>query len=254
MLIFHLQQNSNSSFIPLLLLLRDTSREDGELCSDSKNNTEISILKQQLDDSVNSSHVRELIQGKELMNQLKLQNDVAPTITAANDPNQSPVYMEGDPGIVNFNAVQSHAARKRKAVLTWTKRVRVSSESKLEEYDDGHSWIKYRQENALGAKYPRSSSCIYWNCMAWKRLQRSNENPTIFEVVYEGFHSCSRSQQPRAWLEEQEHGENSYFQQQEYPRNSVILQHSANSPFSLQRLGSDPNLNIHKYYAIIGQC
>ncbi|XP_065858652.1 uncharacterized protein [Euphorbia lathyris] len=228
-----LQQNSSSSYIPLLLLLRDTSREDGEVHSDSKNNTEINIHKQQRDESMNSNHVRELIQGRELAKQLKvhlssessdiiredlvqrilssfekslsilnwsesinkLQNDAAPTVTATNDPTKSPIYMYGTPGSLNFDAVHSHAAKKRKGLLRWTNHVRISSMNGLEEpLDDGHSWIKYAQKG-VGTKYPRCYfTCSYaftQNCWATKEVQRSDEDPNIFEVTYQEIHTCS---------------------------------------------------------------
>ncbi|XP_065858651.1 uncharacterized protein [Euphorbia lathyris] len=186
-----LQQNSSSSYIPLLLLLRDTSREDGEVHSDSKNNTEINIHKQQRDESMNSNHVRELIQGRELAKQLKvhlssessdiiredlvqrilssfekslsilnwsesinkLQNDAAPTVTATNDPTKSPIYMYGTPGSLNFDAVHSHAAKKR--------------------------------------CYFTCSYAFTQNCWATKEVQRSDEDPNIFEVTYQEIHTCS---------------------------------------------------------------
>ncbi|XP_051129970.1 probable WRKY transcription factor 41 [Andrographis paniculata] len=88
------------------------------------------------------------------------------------------------------------AAKKRKLQTTWTQQVRVSSDNGLEgPADDGYSWRKYGQKDILGAKYPRSYyRCTYRSvlgCWATKQVQRSDEDPTVFEVTYKGEHTCS---------------------------------------------------------------
>ncbi|XP_065858656.1 probable WRKY transcription factor 41 isoform X2 [Euphorbia lathyris] len=199
-----IQQNSNSSCIPLLLLLRDTTREDGELLSDSKNNSNTLFetdIHKQLGASMDSDHIRELIQVRELAKQLKkhlssessdtlteqlverilssfekslsilnssglttqLQNDAALAVPASNDPTKSPICMDASPATVNFDAVPNDSAEKRKTCPIWTKRVRVCSEFEGPQ-DDGYSWRNYGQKDILGAKYPRSYyRCTYRN-------------------------------------------------------------------------------------------
>ncbi|XVE58041.1 hypothetical protein DITRI_Ditri04bG0138100 [Diplodiscus trichospermus] len=104
----------------------------------------------------------------------------------------------------------------RKMLPRWTNQVRVSTESLLEgPHDDGYSWRKYGQKDILGAKYPRSYyRCTYrntQNCWATKQVQRSDEDPTIFEITYRGTHTCAHSNQavpPPASPEKQEHKPN----------------------------------------------
>ncbi|KAK3133120.1 hypothetical protein QOZ80_6AG0532590 [Eleusine coracana subsp. coracana] len=60
--------------------------------------------------------------------------------------------------------------------------------------DDGHSWRKYGQKPILGGKYPRSYyRCRHRHsqgCKAMKKVQRANEDPTLFDVMYFGTHTC----------------------------------------------------------------
>nr|WCL15222.1 WRKY8895 [Atractylodes chinensis] len=87
-------------------------------------------------------------------------------------------------------------SKKRKAMPTWRNQVRISTDNGLEgNSDDGHSWRKYGQKDILGAKFPRSYyRCTYryvHNCMARKQVQRTDEDPTVFEITYRGKHSCN---------------------------------------------------------------
>ncbi|CAN6217354.1 unnamed protein product [Urochloa humidicola] len=60
--------------------------------------------------------------------------------------------------------------------------------------DDGHSWRKYGQKEILGAKYPRGYyRCTHRHsqgCAATKQVQRADEDPTLFDVIYVGDHTC----------------------------------------------------------------
>ncbi|CAL5074767.1 unnamed protein product [Urochloa decumbens] len=60
--------------------------------------------------------------------------------------------------------------------------------------DDGHSWRKYGQKEILGAKYPRGYyRCTHRHsqgCAATKQVQRADEDPTLFDIVYLGDHTC----------------------------------------------------------------
>ncbi|XP_054825436.1 probable WRKY transcription factor 41 [Prosopis cineraria] len=87
-------------------------------------------------------------------------------------------------------------SKKRKMMPTWMEQVRSSSETALEgPHDDGFSWRKYGQKDILGAKYPRSYyRCTFrktQNCWATKQIQRSDEDPTVFDITYRGRHTCS---------------------------------------------------------------
>ncbi|PSS28797.1 WRKY transcription factor [Actinidia chinensis var. chinensis] len=94
-----------------------------------------------------------------------------------------------------------NASRKRKSVPRWTKQVQVCPGTGLEgPLDDGFSWRKYGQKDILGAKFPRGYyRCTHRNvqgCLATKQVQRSDEDPTIFEITYRGRHTCTESSRP----------------------------------------------------------
>ncbi|XP_031095353.1 probable WRKY transcription factor 53 [Ipomoea triloba] len=89
-------------------------------------------------------------------------------------------------------------SKKRKLMPTWTEQVKVGTDNGLEgPPEDGYSWRKYGQKDILGAKYPRSYyRCTYramQNCWATKQVQRSDEDPTTFEITYKGAHTCSQA-------------------------------------------------------------
>ncbi|KAL0404753.1 UNVERIFIED_CONTAM: putative WRKY transcription factor 30 [Sesamum radiatum] len=86
---------------------------------------------------------------------------------------------------------QRRGSYKRKSSTLFTKTVKTSE--KLD--DDGYSWRKYAQKDTLNAKYPRSYfRCLYritQGCMATKQVQRSDDDPLIYDITYMGKHSCS---------------------------------------------------------------
>ncbi|KAI4328890.1 hypothetical protein L6164_021210 [Bauhinia variegata] len=91
--------------------------------------------------------------------------------------------------------------KKRKTMPRWTEQVKVCSGTGLEgSLDDGYSWRKYGQKDILGSKYPRGYyRCTHKNlrgCLATKQVQRSDEDPTIFEVTYRGRHTCIQASHP----------------------------------------------------------
>ncbi|CAI0408655.1 unnamed protein product [Linum tenue] len=154
---------------------------------------------------------------------------------------ESPLSMNGSPRSEDFDGIKDNqapidACKKRKTMPRWTDQVRVNSENGLEgPIDDGYSWRKYGQKDILGAKYPRSYyRCTYrntQNCWAIKQVQRSDEDPTIFEVTYRGTHSCSFGHQqtvvtpPPASPEKQEqikHNFSSSNQQQPPPGEALL--------------------------------
>ncbi|XP_068660091.1 probable WRKY transcription factor 41 [Aristolochia californica] len=88
--------------------------------------------------------------------------------------------------------------KKRKTLPKWTEQVRVCTGTGLEApLDDGYSWRKYGQKDILGAKYPRGYyRCTHRNvqgCLATKQVQRSDDDPSIFDVTYRGKHTCFQS-------------------------------------------------------------
>ncbi|KAL9177516.1 hypothetical protein ABFS82_01G064000 [Erythranthe guttata] len=119
-----------------------------------------------------------------------------PTPTA---PDSSSVSVDTSPKSEdtkrNFG---DNKSKKRKLQPTWTEKVRVDYENGLDgPKEDGHNWRKYGQKDILGHKYPRSYyRCTYRtarNCWATKQVQRSDKDPTLFEIVYKGVHACNAS-------------------------------------------------------------
>ncbi|XP_075510774.1 putative WRKY transcription factor 46 [Primulina tabacum] len=92
---------------------------------------------------------------------------------------------------------QTHkgVSKKRKMTHKWNEVVRVRSGTGLESHlNDGYSWRKYGQKVILDTSHPRAYyRCTYLNtqrCLAKKHVQRTDDDPSIFEVVYKGEHSC----------------------------------------------------------------
>ncbi|KAF3341951.1 putative WRKY transcription factor 53 [Carex littledalei] len=93
------------------------------------------------------------------------------------------------------NNTKKEVSKKRKTLPRWRSQVKVGSTGGVEgPLDDGHSWRKYGQKDILGAKHPRGYyRCTYRNsqgCQATKQVQRTDDNPTVFDVIYQGTHTC----------------------------------------------------------------
>ncbi|KAA8528252.1 hypothetical protein F0562_035497 [Nyssa sinensis] len=126
-----------------------------------------------------------------------------PLVPTSSKP-ESSFSVDGSPRSENLErGFKDHVdhkdvSKKRKLLPTWTDQVRVWFEDGLEgPIDDGYSWRKYGQKDILGAKYPRSYyRCTYRNvqgCWATKQVQRSDEDPTIFDITYRGKHTCNQA-------------------------------------------------------------
>ncbi|XVE73737.1 hypothetical protein DITRI_Ditri11bG0142500 [Diplodiscus trichospermus] len=88
--------------------------------------------------------------------------------------------------------------KKRKTSSGWTEQVRVASGTSVEgPLDDGYCWRKYGQKDILGSKFPRGYyRCTHRHsqgCLATKQVQKSDEDPTMFEVKYSGRHTCNQA-------------------------------------------------------------
>ncbi|PAN11972.1 hypothetical protein PAHAL_2G232900 [Panicum hallii] len=89
------------------------------------------------------------------------------------------------------------STKKRKVMEKRKHQVRVSSPrggAGENPVDDGHSWRKYGQKEILGTKHPRGYyRCTHRHsqgCLATKQVQRTDEDPTLFDVIYHGDHTC----------------------------------------------------------------
>ncbi|KAJ0716542.1 putative transcription factor WRKY family [Helianthus annuus] len=120
---------------------------------------------------------------------------------------ESSVSIDESPPSGDFNQPfdnhqdQKAVSKKRKAITTWKNQIRISTDNGLEgNTDDGYSWRKYGQKDILGAKFPRSYyRCTYryiHQCMARKQVQRTDEDPMVFEITYRGQHTCTLTTTP----------------------------------------------------------
>nr|ABN43180.1 WRKY transcription factor [Triticum aestivum] len=86
--------------------------------------------------------------------------------------------------------------KKRKTSEKGGRQIRVSSAAGGADApaDDGRSWRKYGQKDILGAQHPRAYyRCTYQKtqgCAATKQVQRADEDPALFDVIYHGEHTC----------------------------------------------------------------
>ncbi|XP_058100219.1 probable WRKY transcription factor 53 [Magnolia sinica] len=153
-----------------------------------------------------------LLKSNQLVREL---HSVVPTIRM-----ESPRSISGSPRSENSNRAFKYQdprdiSKKRKTLPKWTEQVRVSTGMALEgPLDDGYSWRKYGQKDILGAKYPRGYyRCTHRNvlgCQATKQVQRSDEDPSIFDISYRGKHTCHQPShiiQPMKTQEQQQQQE-----------------------------------------------
>lgn len=147
----------------------------------------------------------------------------------------SPSSFSGSPNSQDFDhnfmdpENKTESKKRKSCTPRWTKQVQVCPGTVgLEEpLDDGYSWRKYGQKDILGAKYPRGYyRCTHRDvqgCLATKQVQRSDEDPMVFEITYRGQHTCTNCSQsstqtiPRVLSPEKKHEPNtslSNYQQQ----------------------------------------
>ncbi|XP_062091437.1 probable WRKY transcription factor 46 [Humulus lupulus] len=102
--------------------------------------------------------------------------------------------------------------------------------------EDGHSWRKYGQKDILGANHPRSYfRCTHrktQGCLATKQVQRSDQDSSILEITYKGYHTCRRASQPAIVAS------SSLTKMSHFPHPEVVhkdkLKQSQEKPFSLE--------------------
>ncbi|GMJ14964.1 WRKY DNA-binding protein 30, ARABIDOPSIS THALIANA WRKY DNA-BINDING PROTEIN 30 [Hibiscus trionum] len=115
-----------------------------------------------------------------------------PTSRCGSSPSEDSDRRFGEPELKD-------ASKKRKSSQlspSWTQRVRVRPGMALEgSLDDGFNWRKYGQKDILCSKYPRGYyRCTHRSvrgCLATKQVQRSDDDPTIFDITYIGTHTCT---------------------------------------------------------------
>ncbi|KAJ9188297.1 hypothetical protein P3X46_003667 [Hevea brasiliensis] len=127
--------------------------------------------------------------------------EIKPTISTLESPyyyaNSSPRSDVSDQDCKDH--YQKNVFKKRKTEPRWTEQVKACSGTGLEgpHVDDGYSWRKYGQKDILGANFPRGYyRCTHRHsqgCLATKQVQRSDQDPTIFEITYRGRHTCFKA-------------------------------------------------------------
>ncbi|XP_074555965.1 uncharacterized protein LOC141811809 [Curcuma longa] len=89
--------------------------------------------------------------------------------------------------------------KKRKTLPKWTSRICVAGGGLAEGLEDGYSWRKYGQKEILGARHPRGYyRCTHRStagCLATKQVQRSDDDPCVFDITYRGDHTCQQKPQ-----------------------------------------------------------
>ncbi|XVF22404.1 hypothetical protein REPUB_Repub12eG0169500 [Reevesia pubescens] len=119
--------------------------------------------------------------------------ETKPTVSTLESPGSIANSSPGSEG-----SDKKDVFKKRKTSSGWTEQVRVCSGTSLEgPLDDGYCWRKYGQKDILGSNFPRGYyRCTHRHsrgCLATKQVQRSDEDPTIFEVKYIGRHTCNQA-------------------------------------------------------------
>ncbi|KAE8662637.1 putative WRKY transcription factor 30 [Hibiscus syriacus] len=105
-------------------------------------------------------------------------------------------YLMGEDSDRHFGKPElKDASKKRNSTQPrWIQKIRVAPGMAVEgPLDDGFSWRKYGQKDILGSKHPRGYyRCTHRGvrgCSAMKQVQRSGDDPTIFEITYIGDHT-----------------------------------------------------------------
>ncbi|GLT84736.1 hypothetical protein SLE2022_029520 [Rubroshorea leprosula] len=120
---------------------------------------------------------------------------------ALSESKSAVTMLESPPSVANSTDAasdQKEVSKKRKTMSTTTEYVKASTGTPQEvPLDDGYCWRKYGQKDILGSKHPRGYyRCTHRHsqgCLATKQVQKSDDDPTIFEVTYRGRHTCKQS-------------------------------------------------------------
>ncbi|PSS32757.1 WRKY transcription factor 70 [Actinidia chinensis var. chinensis] len=160
--------------------------------------------------------VQELIQGRELANQLRLvlgkpfggvdksvaAEDLAKKILGsftetisilnrrtADEVSDGRMSEDSDEITSKTSALKDRRGcyKRRKTSQTWT-RITPSL------VDDGYAWRKYGQKVILNAKHPRNYyRCTHkfdQSCQATKQVQMTEDEPAMYRTTYHGHHTC----------------------------------------------------------------
>nr|QCV57302.1 WRKY transcription factor [Fagopyrum tataricum] len=112
-------------------------------------------------------------------------------------PQNSPFSVAGNSHMScrssDVDEEQLRPSKKRKTLPRRVEMVKMNNGEELP--GDGYSWRKYGQKFILGAKFRRGYyRCTHRHsqgCAALKQVQRSDEDPTVSQVIYVGDHTCN---------------------------------------------------------------
>ncbi|KAG7013847.1 putative WRKY transcription factor 46, partial [Cucurbita argyrosperma subsp. argyrosperma] len=154
--------------------------------------------------------IQQLTQGKHLANQLRTHLHPSSSSHVIHLIDQilrsydnALLSLESTPVLTNAPVKNRDVSKKRKVMPKWSERVKLASASASASASavegplhDGFSWRKYGQKDILGSKFPRGyfrcSHRFTLGCKATKQVQKSDTDPTIYEVTYKGTHTCNR--------------------------------------------------------------
>ncbi|ESQ31955.1 hypothetical protein EUTSA_v10004616mg [Eutrema salsugineum] len=172
-------------------------------------------------------------------------------------------YSGGSPKSDDSDQEPRVVKSSKKSMPRWTQKVSITPGFGIDRtLDDGFSWRKYGQKDILGAKFPRGYyRCTYrksQGCEATKQVQRSDENPMLFEISYRGIHSCSQAANVGSTIPVQNLGPN---QTQEHENLEIVKEsldighHNYNHEAHLHQsfpypLSSTPNLESDNAYML----
>ncbi|KAF5201598.1 Wrky transcription factor [Thalictrum thalictroides] len=81
--------------------------------------------------------------------------------------------------------------KRRKSANSWT---RISPNP----IEDGHAWRKYGQKEILNTSHPRNyfrcTRKFDQGCQATKQVQKTDEDPPMYQTTYMGHHTCTDNQ------------------------------------------------------------
>ncbi|KAI3882373.1 hypothetical protein MKX03_028073 [Papaver bracteatum] len=183
-----------SSYKSSLSILNGVKFEGGENSLSMLKGGETSLSKLngriKLETGENSLSMSTEIQGGDLL------NIIAP-MTASIIPTDSPRSSCGSLGNHDDSDLIRNQSKIRKCQPRWKEQVRVCELSGLQgPLDDGYSWRKYGQKDIFGAAHPRAyfrcAHRVAQGCLSNKQVQRSDEDSSIFDVTYQGLHTCNQ--------------------------------------------------------------
>ncbi|KAI3759958.1 hypothetical protein L1987_50345 [Smallanthus sonchifolius] len=77
-------------------------------------------------------------------------------------------------------------------------------------FDDGYAWRKYGQKVILNSKHQRCTYKFEQRCQATKQVQKIDDEPSKYKIIYYGHHICNNLQRaPQLNMEAPNHRDNS---------------------------------------------